>query len=186
MRREFVMQYTTTSMWRYFDVCRMHINSRMANGCGLSWAKTSPPHSQVGLSAIQISKFWALCMTSSHHCSVVLVSTGSRMRKPACNPVYSITKPKTRLVNPGMGLRITNLRVIANLHDNSGVVGTFLHRIRSRVVSSFHVPLRGRRVVGALSKKKAVLVWQHDKFQFAPMLHRGSLSWCTASISDSE
>ncbi len=34
-------------------------------GC-LSWAKTSPPHSEVGKFSTQMSKFFALCMTSFH------------------------------------------------------------------------------------------------------------------------
>ncbi len=50
------------------------------------------------------------------------------MKEPFSHPVYSITNYKTRLEMPLMELRITNLPVIAHLHDNSGV-GTFLLRI---------------------------------------------------------
>ncbi len=51
------------------------------------------------------------------------------MRKRAFPPVYSITKYQTRLEMPLMEMRITNLTVIAHLHDNYGV-GTYLHRIK--------------------------------------------------------
>ncbi len=50
------------------------------------------------------------------------------MRKPLSHSVYSITNSKTQLEMPLMELRITDVPVIAHLHDNSGV-RTFLLRI---------------------------------------------------------
>ncbi len=38
----------------------------VSNHAKLSCVKTSPPHSEVGKSATQISKFWEFCMTSFH------------------------------------------------------------------------------------------------------------------------
>ncbi len=60
--------------------------------------------------------------------SVVQVSNGKRIRNPSAHPGYSITNAETRLQIPLMGMPITNVPVIANLHDNSGV-GTFLQMI---------------------------------------------------------
>ncbi|CAD7969292.1 unnamed protein product [Amoebophrya sp. A120] len=60
--------------------------------------------------------------------SVVQVRKASCIINPSAHPVYSIRNSKTRLKMPLLALRITNVPVIANLHDNSGV-GTFLLRI---------------------------------------------------------
>ncbi|CAD7973922.1 unnamed protein product, partial [Amoebophrya sp. A120] len=59
---------------------------------------------------------------------VVQVRKASCIRNPSAHPVCSITNSKTRLTMPLLAMRITNVPVIANLHDNSGV-GTFLLRI---------------------------------------------------------
>ncbi|CAD7934461.1 unnamed protein product [Amoebophrya sp. A120] len=60
--------------------------------------------------------------------SVVQVRKASCIRNPSADPIYSITNSKTRLKMVLLAMRITNVPVIANLHDNSGV-GTFLLRI---------------------------------------------------------
>ncbi len=56
------------------------------------------------------------------------VRKASCIRNPSAHPVYSITNSKTQLRMPLLAMCITNVPVIANLHDNSGV-GTFLLRI---------------------------------------------------------
>ncbi len=53
------------------------------------------------------------------------------MGKPSSYPDYSITNAKTRLEMPLMEMRITNVSVIAHLHDKYGA-GTVLHRITVR------------------------------------------------------
>ncbi len=96
----------------------------------LSWVKAYPPYSQDGKSARQIKKFWLLRMTGLGDLIVFSSCSRSSITDLAYHPDSTITSSGTPPENACHGTAPHEKRFEhADLHDNSGKMGTLLHMI---------------------------------------------------------